>query len=887
MKNKEWIEKKLNFIERYKKAKNAASGSDVDANANVTAKNIATLQSEIIKDDMIDINRAIMQKYLTELYEKDLADQYESDLHNHIIYSHDETGLAPYTYGPHETITVKYKNKESIYTFEELYKIVCEDEHLLDEEKGVWGKYPNDMFILDRYGWTKVERLIKKKRHRDMVKIKIATGDELIVTDNHPLIISNYVENTVPAVDGMGHKQFIAKHENIESDWYVIDNITKLEEKQLVGYDYIYDITTESRSFICNNIWAHNCVAVSLYPFLLNGLKDLGGSSLPPKHADSYIGGMINLIFLLAGQYLGDCMYKDQKVFIKKDGKTYSITSKDLYNLIEGSETVFNTLTDQWEYKTVKDIEIYENGKWVKLNKVLRRPYSDDIYNVKTKTGLSVFTSKDHKFKLYEKNDYTLKAEELKIGDKICADVNLFENQKQIEFDKIVEINIFTNDDEYVYEVETETHWYNCGGLITHNCAVPEFLPYFDHFLRIDFGDDYIDHLDESVIVYGKRKETLRDRIEDWFQQFVYSINQPAGSRNYQSPFVNISYYDKGYFESIFKDFVFPDGDEPKWETTKELQKMFIKWFNKERTKSPLTFPVETMNSLFDKETHKYKDEETADFIADAWAHGHSFFCYNSDSADALSSCCFTKDTFVKVKLSSDSIVHILTFEELYDYIKKYTDTKIETIGSDGSWKSCKVIKLPCRPVYKIQLKNGSVLKCSDNHIHPTQRGDVSTIDLVVGDSLKVFMSKDMQSYTTVISIDRIDYKDDIYCFEMEDKNDPYFVLENGILTHNCRLKNAIEENTFSYTLGAGGIQTGSKKVITMNINRITQDWYNKARDKMSLAEYVTVIAKRIHKYLTAWNAWLWDLYDSGLLTVYSAGFISLDKQILSLGIYT
>lgn len=447
MKNKEWIEKKLNFIERYKKAKNAASGSDVDANANVTAKNIATLQSEIIKDDMIDINRAIMQKYLTELYDKDLADQYESDLHNHIIYSHDETGLAPYTYGPHETITVKYKNKEnkeSIHTFEELYKIVCEDEHLLDEEKGVWGKYPNDMFILDRYGWTKVERLIKKKRHRDMVKIKIATGDELIVTDNHPLIISDYVENTVPAVDGMGHKQFIAKHENIESDWYAIDNIAKLEEKELVGYDYIYDITTESHSFICNNIWAHNCVAVSLYPFLLNGLKDLGGSSLPPKHADSYIGGMVNLIFLLAGQYLGAV-------------------------------------------------------------------------------------------------------------------------------------------------------------------ATPEFLPYFDHFLRVDFGDDYIDHLDEKVVIYGNRQETLRDRIEDWFQQFVYSINQPAGSRNYQSPFVNISYYDKGYFESIFKDFVFPDGDEPKWETTKELQKMFIQWFNKERTNTVLTFPVENFNCITFK--HDFLDQ--------------------------------------------------------------------------------------------------------------------------------------------------------------------------------------------------------------------------------------------------------------------------------------
>ena len=412
--NISWIDKKLNFIDKYEKAENAASGSQYDANANVTAKNVATLQCEIVKDDMIKINRAVMNKYLIKYYGEELANQYKKDLDNHYIYSHDETGLAPY------------------------------------------------------------------------------------------------------------------------------------------------------------------CVAVSLYPFLLNGLKDLGGSSLPPRHADSYIGGMINLVFLLAGQYLGAI-------------------------------------------------------------------------------------------------------------------------------------------------------------------AIPEFLPYFDYFLRKDFGDDYINHLDESVVIYGKRKETLRDRIEDWFQQFVYSINQPAGSRNYQSPFVNISYYDKGYFESIFKDFIFPDGDDPKWETTKELQKMFMKWFNKEREKSILTFPVETMNLLVNKNTETYSDEEMADFTAEMWAEGHSFFLYQSDSADALSSC--------------------------------------------------------------------------------------------------------------------------------------------------CRLKNAIEENTFSYTLGAGGIQTGSKKVITLNINRITQDWYNKEKDKQTLSEYITTIVKRVHKYLSAWNNWLWDLYNNNLLTVYKAGFISLDKQYLTVGV--
>ena len=94
----------------------------------------------------------------------------------------------------------------------------------------------------------------------------------------------------------------------------------------------------------------------------------------------------------------------------------------------------------------------------------------------------------------------------------------------------------------------------------------------------------------------------------------------------------------------MFKDFVFPDGDEPCWETTKELQKMFMRWFNRERTKEVLTFPVETANCLWDKDTLQFRDEEMADFVAEMWANGHSFFLYNSDSADSLSSCCRLKN---------------------------------------------------------------------------------------------------------------------------------------------------------------------------------------------------------------------------------------------------
>lgn len=407
------LKSKLNFIDEYKKASNAATGSKYDSNANIITKNIATLTCELGKKDLIDINRALTEQYLNKLYGEEAVKQFQEDLATHRIYSHDESSIMSY------------------------------------------------------------------------------------------------------------------------------------------------------------------CASISLYPFLLNGLKELDGSSGIPQHANGFIGSVINLLFLVAGQFAGAI-------------------------------------------------------------------------------------------------------------------------------------------------------------------AIPEFLTYFDHFLRKDYGNNYIEKLDIEQGEFG----TLRHRIEDWFQQFVYSINQPAGARNYQSPFINIAYFDKYYFANIFKGFIFPDGDEPNWETTKELQKIFMKWFNKERTKAILTFPVETANLLV--KDGQYADEETADFMAEMWSEGHSFFMYQSDSVDALASC--------------------------------------------------------------------------------------------------------------------------------------------------CRLRNEVEENVFSYTLGAGGIETGSKKVITINLNRAVQDWYkhhgpNGDDIELTLAQYIEDITTRVHKYLIAWNEKLWDDFNDGILTVYKAGFIDLDKQFLTVGV--
>ncbi|MBQ5527544.1 MAG: ribonucleoside-triphosphate reductase, partial [Bacteroidales bacterium] len=168
--------------------------------------------------------------------------------------------------------------------------------------------------------------------------------------------------------------------------------------------------------------------------------------------------------------------------------------------------------------------------------------------------------------------------------------------------------------------------------------ATPEFLMYMDYFIRKDYGEDYIDHLDDIVDLTSK-KRTLVKVIDNAFQQVVHSMNMPAGNRGYQTVFWNISYFDKPYFEGVFSDFRFPDGTAPKWETLSWLQKHFMQWFNEERNKYVLTFPVETMALLTDG-GDEYADKEYADFTSEMWSKGHSFFCYISNSPDSLSSCC-------------------------------------------------------------------------------------------------------------------------------------------------------------------------------------------------------------------------------------------------------
>lgn len=399
------LNEKKQFIKDYAKAKNAATGSKYDANANVTEKNIVTLNGELFKGDVIKVNRAILTDKIRELYGEELAKEYIRMLEQHLLYKHDETSIMPY------------------------------------------------------------------------------------------------------------------------------------------------------------------CVAITMYPFLLEGLQPIGGLSARPKNLDSFCGMFVNLVFAISSQFAGAV-------------------------------------------------------------------------------------------------------------------------------------------------------------------ATGEFLMYFDYFARKEWGDDYWKRPEEMV----DKHRNIEKVIEQKFQQIVYSINQPAAARNFQSVFWNISYFDKNYFEGIFGEFYFPDGTQPQWESLSWLQKKFAKWFNEERTKCILTFPVETMALLTNGED--VVDEEYADFTAEMYSKGHSFFTYMSDSPDSLSSC--------------------------------------------------------------------------------------------------------------------------------------------------CRLRNEVTDNQFSYSLGAGGIATGSKSVMTLNINRLVQDAVNNGYD---MIEYLRENVKKVHKFQTAYNELLKDYLKDGLLTVYTAGFIDMKKQYLTIGV--
>lgn len=274
--------------------------------------------------------------------------------------------------------------------------------------------------------------------------------------------------------------------------------------------------------------------------------------------------------------------------------------------------------------------------------------------------------------------------------------------------------------------------------------ATPEFLVYFDYFAKKEWGEDYWQRLDEVITAPNvKRVKTIGYQIRQYFQQVIHSINQPAAARGMQSAFVNFALFDESFFHGMFDEFYFPDGvTQPQWESVNTLQHIFMKWFNKERLTTILTFPVVSYALVY--KDNKFLDEDTARFVAEELSEGNSFFIYISDTVDSLSSCCFDKNQKVLWKSSTEG-VKLTTLEELHN-TKWNPEKKNLKIFHNGSWVSGRSIKLPhTKRMYKVTTFNNKEFIMTDNHINVTLEGEKQTSELTTNDYL-MFNTMQLQS---------------------------------------------------------------------------------------------------------------------------------------------
>lgn len=429
----------------------------------------------------------------------------------------------------------------------------------------------------------------------------------------------------------------------------------------------------------------------------------------------------------------------------------------------------------------------------------------------------------------------------------------------------------------------------NLAFLLSSQCkgavAFGEYFIALNYYAVLEFGQKWYEKLDCVVSTsHCLIRRTVKDNILKAFKQFVWGINQPASNRSFQSPFTNVSYYDKTYFDALFENFRYPDGSKPEWKAIDTLQRMFMKWFNQIRLKQVLTFPVETLAMVHDGKD--IVDKDYKQLCAEMYAEGHSFFTYISESADSLASCCFSKDTQVMWRFCGHKDIHLSTFEDVYNL--KDVD-KIE-IPLENNWIYAKCVKLPARSMYDVYC-NGNKYTMTDNHINLTARGTVKTSNLVVGDKLRHYHNE-QEIYYVIDKILPSEYNDDVYCFECEDKSKPFFTLPTGLTTHNCRLRNALAENTFSPTSGLTGVMTGSCNVITLNINRFIQDvvrayglhggWQE---NTSFIKKELIAILERVYKYHIAFKTMLYDLEDKKMFAASNGGYIFMKKLYSTVGI--
>ena len=156
--------------------------------------------------------------------------------------------------------------------------------------------------------------------------------------------------------------------------------------------------------------------------------------------------------------------------------------------------------------------------------------------------------------------------------------------------------------------------------------AMPDFFIYCEYFIRKDYGENWFEN------------PQIVEHINQQFQSWIYSVN--FNWRSNQSPFTNLTVFDKKWLHALFGTHINPDCKKTDLDNVIRIQKLFVNQMIKDLKDNPFTFPVMTAALLFNNETHDFDDQEFLDFVCDINSGTGLFNFYIDDKTASLASCC-------------------------------------------------------------------------------------------------------------------------------------------------------------------------------------------------------------------------------------------------------
>ena len=389
-------------------------------------------------------------------------------------------------------------------------------------------------------------------------------------------------------------------------------------------------------------------------------------------------------------------------------------------------------------------------------------------------------------------------------------------------------------------------------------------------------GAQAFSSFDTYLAPFVKADNLSYKEVKQAIQCFIYGVNTPSRWGT-QAPFSNVTLDwvcppDMKDMPAIVggKEMDFTYGDCKK--EMDMVNKAFIEiMIEGDANGRGFQYPIPTYSITKDFD---WSDTENNRLLFEMTAkYGTPYFSnyINSDMepSDVRSMCPLTADTKVMVKVDdSDPFI-----DEIANIYRNGQNGMSYAVMTPNGWCNGKPNKQPNSKVYAVKLSNGDTVCMGENHLQITRdNGTLSAKDLKVGmwipfnkeylsnDDLLTFGDvDDAYAYLAIGDIEEIDYKGDLYCFEV-DSDDHIFMLANGMYTHNCRLRLDLRElRKKSGGFFGSGESTGSVGVVTINLPRIAyqayneQDFYERLDKLMDIAARSLKIKREvITKFLDA-----------------------------------